>query len=488
MADQEAQAPVKRVGFVGGDFNVLHPGHLRLLRFAKERADHLVVGVRSRMSAERDDLYDDEARVRAVAHLDLVDEVVLLHENVERFISNRRPDIVVKGREHRDRVNVEEAVLAEYGGRLIFAPGDSTMDILDADSSARAHPPLAFGGELVDYARRRSIDTDRLRGIVGLFGEINVWVAGDLIVDDYIECEPLGMSREDASIAVTPVGAKRYTGGAGVVSAHVAGLGARARLCSVVGSDDAAEFARVDLAERGVQACLAVDSDRPTTVKERYRANGATLLRVNRLSRLSVSDRIQRQFRADFEDWASGVDGERSAVLFADFNYGCLPQSLVDAVTGVARKVGLVLAADSQTSSQLGDIGRFADMDLITPTEHEARVAMRSMEDGLVVLADALQQRTRARNIVMTLGDQGALLHVAMNAGDYETDRIPAIAARPVDPAGAGDGLLATATVALCAGANIWEAIYLGSLAAAIQVSRNGNIPVQRDDLLALLD
>ena len=87
----------------------------------------------------------------------------------------------------------------------------------------------------------------------------------------------------------------------------------------------------------------------------------------------------------------------------------------------------------------------------------------------------------------MTLGDQGALLHVAGDAHDFETDRIPAIAARPVDPAGAGDGLLATATVALCAGANIWEAVYLGSLAAAIQVSRNGNIPGQRPDLLALL-
>ena len=471
-----------------GDFNVLHPGHLRLLRSASERADRLVVGVRSRALAGRQDLFDDEVRLQAVRHVDIVDEALLIDEDIATVVERLRPEFVVKGREHRDRINVEEAVLSTYGGRLVFAPGDSTMDILNLGPDVRGRPTLDLGGEVIDFVRRRDIDIGRLKGIVERFSVVNVWVVGDLIVDDYIECEPLGMSREDASIAVTPVGTKRYTGGAGVVAAHVAGLGATARFCTVVGNDAAGESARTDLAERGLRVTFVVDPDRPTTVKERYRANGATLLRVNRLSRLSVSDRIQQQFRADFEDWASGVDGERSAVLFADFNYGCLPQSLVDAVTGVARKVGLLLAADSQTSSQLGDIGRFADMDLITPTEHEARVAMRSMEDGLVVLADALQQRTRARNIVMTLGDQGALLHVARNAGDYETDRIPAIAARPVDPAGAGDGLLATATVALCAGANIWEAVYLGSLAAAIQVSRNGNIPVQRDDLRALLD
>ena len=476
------------VAFVSGDFNVLHPGHLRLLRFASERAERLVVGVRSRALAGRQDLFDDDVRLQAVRHVDIVDEVLLIDEDIATVIGRLRPDFVVKGREHRDGVNAEEAVLSTYGGRLVFAPGDSTMDILDLGPDTRSRPALDVGGEAIDFVRRRAIDIKRLKDIVQRFRAVNVWVVGDLIVDDYIECEPLGMSREDASIAVTPVGTKRYTGGAGVVAAHVAGLGAAARFCTVVGSDAAGEFARTDLVEWGVRATLVVDPDRPTTVKERYRANGATLLRVNRLSRLSVSDRIQQQFRTDFEDWKSGVDGERSAVLFADFNYGCLPQPLVDVITHAAREAGLVLAADSQTSSQLGDVGRFVDMDLITPTEHEARVAMRSMEDGLVVLADALQQRTRARNVVMTLGDQGALLHIARDTQDYETDRIPAVAARPVDPAGAGDGLLATATVALGAGANIWEAVYLGSLAAAIQVSRNGNIPVQRDDLLALLD
>ena len=476
------------VAFDSGDFTVLHPGHLRLLRFASERAERLVVGVRSRALAGRQDLFDDDVRLQAVRHVDIVDEVLLIDEDIATVIGRLRPDFVVKGREHRDGVNAEEAVLSTYGGRLVFAPGDSTMDILDLGSDTRSRPALDLGGEANDFVRRRAIDIKRLKDIIQRFTAVNVWVVGDLIVDDYIECEPLGMSREDASIAVIPVGTKRYTGGAGVVAAHVAGLGAAARFCTVVGSDAAGESARTDLVERGVRATLVIDPDRPTTVKERYRANGATLLRVNRLSRLSVSDRIQQQFRADFEDWKSGVDGERSAVLFADFNYGCLPQSLVDVITHAAREAGLVLAADSQTSSQLGDIGRFVDMDLITPTEHEARVAMRSMEDGLVVLADALQQRTRARNVVMTLGDQGALLHIARDTQDYETDRIPAIAARPVDPAGAGDGLLATATVALGAGANIWEAVYLGSLAAAIQVSRNGNVPVQRDDLLALLD
>lgn len=479
----------KGIAFVSGDFNVLHPGHLRLLRFASERAERLIVGVISKSTAARADLFEDAVRLQAVKHVDIVDEAILLEEDIATVVARLRPDVVVKGREHRTRFNPEEDALAAFGGRLLFAPGDSTMDLYDVEQS---HPSLlksARDARLDEFAERRDISMSRLVEIIRDFQSVKIWVGGDLIVDDYIDCEPLGMSREDASIAVAPIRSRRFTGGAGVVSAHVAGLGARARLCSVIGDDEAGRFVRGDLSARGVEAILFVDSDRPTTLKERYRANDATLLRVNRLSRLSISEETQQEFLSDLQAWSSEGDGLASGVLFADFNYGCLPQRLVESVSAIARQYKSLLAADSQTSSQLGDIGRFVDVDLITPTEHEARVAMRNVDDGLVTLADALQQRTGAKNIIMTLGDQGALLHVPRSrVGDFDTDRIPALASQPVDPAGAGDSLFATVTVALCAGANIWEAAYLGSLAAAIQVSRSGNIPIQRDELLELLD
>ena len=474
------------IAFVSGYFNVLHPGHLRLLRYASERAGRLIVGVLSSSVHRLPGLYPDDERVAALKHLDLVDEVHLVDDSIEAFLGRLRPDVVVKGREHRDRNNIEEAVLRAYGGRLIFAHGDSTMDVLGTAHSGIA--ALRTSPQVVGYRSRRDINLIRLRELVNGFDAVHVWTVGELLVADYVECEPLGMSREDASLAVTPIDSRRFTGGAGVVAAHVAGLGATARLCSIVGDDEAGEFAQDDLESRGVKAQLVVDPDRPTTVKERYRVNASTLLRVNHLSRLSIGSALQQQFLNDLASWAEGVPRESSAVLFADFNYGCLPQQLVDAVTHVAQSIGLMITADSQTSSQLGDVGRFRGVDLMTPTEHEARVAMRDMEDGLVVLADALQRRTDARNIFMTLGEQGVLLHVTDEGGQFATDQIPSPASQAVDTAGAGDSLIATATVALCAGANIWEAAYLGSLAAAIQVSRSGNIPIRREELLEALD
>ena len=55
------------------------------------------------------------------------------------------------------------------------------------------------------------------------------------------------------------------------------------------------------------------------------------------------------------------------------------------------------------------------------------------------------------------------------------------------DVAGAGDSLFITASLSLSRGANIWEASYLGSLAAAIQVGRVGNVPIEIKEILSEL-
>ena len=55
------------------------------------------------------------------------------------------------------------------------------------------------------------------------------------------------------------------------------------------------------------------------------------------------------------------------------------------------------MAADCQSSSQIGDISKYNYMDLITPTEHEVRISLHNSKDGLVVLASKLQHKTKAK-------------------------------------------------------------------------------------------
>jgi sugar/nucleoside kinase (ribokinase family) len=123
-------------------------------------------------------------------------------------------------------------------------------------------------------------------------------------------------------------------------------------------------------------------------------------------------------------------------------------------------------------------------MRLLAPTEYEARLSTRDFSSGLVVLAEHLRSKAEAEQVLVTLGAEGLLVHApSAEGGGYTTDRLPAFNQAPKDPAGAGDSLLTCASMSLAAGADIWRAAYLGSIAAACQIGRVGNLPLTAGEL-----
>lgn len=470
---------------VSGHFNVIHPGHLRLLRFARECGTRLVVAVESDRLAGNAAHVPEHLRLDGVANNSYVDEAFLIDRPVVDIIRELRPDVVVKGKEHESRNNPEAPVLAGYGGRLLFSSGEtvfSSLDLIRREFAEVSNSSIRMPEE---YLARNGIGKDRLAQLCGCFEKLKVVVIGDLIIDEYITCQLLGMSQEDPTIVVTPIDSQRFIGGAGIVAAHAAGLGAQADLISVSGRDAPRAFGIQKLAEFKVRSHLLEDISRPTTLKQRYRSGGKSLLRVSHLHQGAISTELQQQMLDLLEPMLADAD----LLVFSDFNYGCLPQPLVERVTAMAKAKGVLLAADSQSSSQVGDISRFAGMDLITPTEREARISTRNHEDGLVVLAERLRRQAQAKNILLKMGEEGLLIHAwDSTEGDTESgitnDQVPALNSHPKDVAGAGDSLLITSAMVMACGGNIWEAGCLGSLAAAIQAGRVGNTPLQIDELI----
>ncbi len=467
---------------ITGNFNVLHPGHLRLLRFAKECGEYLIVAVSSDEIAGNAAHVTDSLRLEGVNSNNWVDEAFIYRSSIQEIIKELKPDIVVKGQEHQNTYNPEQEVLDSYGGKLVFGSGQSifsSLDLLTKDFNASLAGNLNIPTDFID---RHKIKKDNLRKLIKDFSKIRVCVLGDLILDEYITCEPLGMSQEDPTIVVTPIDSTKFIGGAGIVAAHASGLGAKVHLLSISGVDESSEFSKKELESHGVNCHIIEDQSRPTTLKQRYRSKGKSLLRVSHLHQNAISEDLQAIF---FDKFSNLVD-EIDLIVFSDFNYGALPQELVNKVTCLAKKKNIFISADSQSSSQIGDISRFKDMDLITPTEREARVSERNNEDGLVVLAEKLKSKSLANNLFLKLGEEGMIIYP--NEDDLITDRLPAFNNSPKDTAGAGDSLLITSSLSLACKANIWEAAFLGSLSAGIQIGRVGNIPLRAKELLIELD
>lgn len=475
----------KRTVLVSGRFNILHPGHLRLFRFAKTTGNWLIVVVESDRLAGADAHVSENFRLEGVQSNSLVDESFIADEPITATIARLRPDVVVKGREHELRFNPELAVLEQYGGKLLFSSGETIFSSLDLIRKEYQQLDVRSISLPQDYMVRHQISPQRLQDLVAKFSELKICIVGDLIVDEYITCQPLGMSQEDPTIVVTPVDSTRFIGGAGIVAAHAAGLGAAVQFFSITGDDATRKFAIDGLTAAGVSAEMLIDSSRPTTLKQRYRSMGKSLLRVSHLHQGAVSTEIQKKMFSMINEAKDGLD----LLVFSDFNYGCLPQPLVDQIVMLAKNQGVLLAADSQSSSQVGDISRFKGMDLLTPTEREARISTRNREDGLVVLAEQLRQQALAHNVLLKLGEEGLLVHAHhKDESNWLTDRVDALNSAPRDVAGAGDSLLIVSAMTLSCGGNIWEAACLGSIAAAVQVGRVGNTPIQIHELLRELN
>ena len=465
--------------FVYGDFNILHPGHLRLLKFAKESGDYLIVGVNSNKVNHKG--ISEEIRLESIQATSYVDESFILDIPAIEYIKKEQPDIVVKGKEHENRNNPELEVVTRYGGKLLFSSGEigfSSLDLLKQEIELSNNNL----NHCSKYLNRHAIEFDNLTKIVNKFSNLNILVIGDTIVDEYITCEPLGMSQEDPTIVVSPLVTNKFIGGAAVVASHAKTLGANVKFISVLGDDSNYKYVDDGLKELHIDLSLYKDSTRPTTLKQRFRANNKTLLRVNHLKQHGISKDIEKLILKDIKNSIDSLD----LIIFSDFSYGMLTPKIINKISKLAKKKNIYTAADSQSSSQVGDISKFKNMTLVTPTEREIRLSLNDFESGLVILSQKLSNKTNSKYVFTTLGAEGMMIYNSLN-NELLTDNISALGKNIKDVSGAGDSLLTCSSMALCVGATIWQSSYLGSVASAIQVSRLGNIPIKKDELLSEL-
>ena len=125
----------KRICFTNGCFDLLHPGHVSLLRQARQAADHLIVGLNSDSSVrglKGDDrpIQDEAARALVLASMEPVDLVVVFSEETpRRLIEAIRPDCLIKGPDYTVDEVVGADIVHRYGGTVLIAeaePGHST--------------------------------------------------------------------------------------------------------------------------------------------------------------------------------------------------------------------------------------------------------------------------------------------------------------------------------------------------------------------------
>ena len=138
---EELRREGRSIVFTNGCFDLLHVGHIRYLRAARELGDVLVVGLNTdesvrRLKGDGRPLISEMQRAELLAAMEAVDYVVLFHEDTpHELISLLRPDVYVKGGDYSVETLPETPLVRSYGGKVVTTPlfgeGISTTSILE---------------------------------------------------------------------------------------------------------------------------------------------------------------------------------------------------------------------------------------------------------------------------------------------------------------------------------------------------------------------
>jgi rfaE bifunctional protein kinase chain/domain len=468
--------------FISGNFNVVHPGHIRLFKKARELGNRVIVGVYSSTIAKGVELFPDEDRVDAVANNSLVDEVRLITGPIEKLLEEIDPQIILKGREFEDRSNEEESYARKNGKRVVYSDGDplfSESDLIKKDSYN-----IELDIQVSDLREKLGLNIADLNNQFKRIQDLRVLVIGDTIFDEYINCETLGLSREDSNVVFKPIDSAVFYGGASIVARHAKALGAHVAFLSVCPiSDKYMNDLQSLLRLEGIEFHSVPELGRESIVKRRFRVDGSSRFRVTEGSLHPISKTTEGELIEKSEELISSSD----LLIFSDFNYGSIPSNLPKRLLEKKDR-NCFFSADSQISSQIGSLHKYKGIDYISSTEFEARVALNSQDTGLAKLITNMRSELSVANCIIKLGSDGLIFESQEKGAHTKTGAIPALNSNPRDVAGAGDSLLAASSLILATGGGLKEAAYLGSLAAAIQVGRVGNVPIRSIDISRWLE
>jgi rfaE bifunctional protein kinase chain/domain/rfaE bifunctional protein nucleotidyltransferase chain/domain len=475
----------RKVIMCHGTFDIVHPGHVRHLHYAKSKGDILVASLTADahiVKANFRPFIPQELRAFNLAALEVVDYVVIDPDPTPlRNISIIQPDYFAKGYEYtkdglHPRTAEEKATVEAYGGELLFTPGDiiySSSHIIDSA------PPMIATEKLIMLLEAEKLDFGDLHKAIASVRGLRVHVVGDTIIDSYTHTTMIGGMTKTPTMSVRFEEKQDFVGGAGIVAKHLKAAGANVTFSTVMGDDPLAQFARKDLEAAGIECNVITDATRPTTNKNAIIAGAYHLLKLDTVDNRSISERIVGNLCETIRN--SGAD----IIVFSDFRHGMFNRDTVPTLAA-AIPPQIFRVADSQVASRWGNILEFSGCDLVTPNEREARFALGDQDSVVRPLGLELYRQAACKTLILKLGERG-LMTFRGEPQSVDDKRsffaLDSFAENVVDAVGSGDALLAYASLSLRTTGNAVISSVLGSFAAATECEHEGNIPVTTSDV-----
>ncbi len=308
-----------------------------------------------------------------------------------------------------------------------------------------------------------------------LYKNPNILVIGDLMVDHYLWGSSERISPEAPVLIVDIEKESKTLGGAGNVVNNLLTFGSKVGVLSVIGDDEAGEFIKRTLLEKGVKdEGIFIKKGRKTSKKSRVVALHQQIVRVDKESKDDIDEELQENILTRFVEIVNDYD----AVLLSDYGKGVLTKALTKNLIKEANKKDKKVFVDPKGE----DYSKYSGAFLITPNKKEASLASKIAikdDESLKKAGFKLKKELDLDYAVITLSEEGMAIF------GEEMIKIPTLAKEVYDVTGAGDTVLAAFGYAISCGFDIKESAHFANSAAAVVVGKVGSATATIEEVIS---
>lgn len=466
----------KKIVHCHGVFDLLHIGHIRYFKQAREMGDILVVTLTPDRYVDKGHhrpAFTETLRAEAVASLSQVDYVAINRwPTAEETLRLLKPDVYVKGSEFKNtasdftgKIGKEEVVVNEIGAKLAF-----TEDIIFSSSNLINKYLSNLPDDINEYLGifRQRCSLEYLLQLIDKMGQLKVLAIGDTIIDEYQYCEPLGKSNKDPALCVRLNSQDCFAGGILAIANHLSSFTDKVQVATVFGRQNNFEkFARSQINDN-VNLHFVMHPKAPTVVKSRF-VDGYSFNKLFETYQIDDSG-LPPEENDIMCRWLTEKLPEYDLVIVADYGHGAISDEMVEIICRGARFLAVNTQANSGNRGY-HTISRYPRADFISIAEHEIRLETRQRNGILRPMMERLAEKMSTSQFVVTCGRKGC--QVLDKHGGFVV--VPAFAGTVVDRVGAGDTFLSITAMASALGASNEILGFIGNIAGAQAVETIGN-------------
>ena len=311
------------------------------------------------------------------------------------------------------------------------------------------------------------------------FSSIKVGIIGDVMLDTYMWGNVDRISPEAPVPIVSLKNREHRIGGAGNVALNVQSLGAKAFVLSVTGDDEDADKLNSLFASENINCSYCLRSkDRITTNKTRVISRNQHMMRLDAEITNDLCKNDEEKLIEIFEKF---VEKEKpDVVVLEDYNKGVLTEALIQVVISVCKKAGVVTAVDPKRKNFL----QYKGIDIFKPNSKEVKEALNLLftEVNLKLLQDIhseLHHLLHNKISFITLSEKGVFYQE-----DTTSAIIPSHLRNIADVSGAGDTVIAVASLVYTATKNVHLMAEVANIAGGLVCEEVGTVAVDKQKLL----